>query len=118
MNAAGMPQMSPVSFVLRYWRGDGPLWKIFWIYGVLLSLAISGLYAAALYADAVSYQQVLLPVLLAYTVWIVVAVWRCAPNTGQEVYRYLARGLTIAWAINVVLIALALQLELVSTYVH
>ncbi len=30
-----------MSFVEYYWRGKGPLWKIYWLYGVLLSGAYS-----------------------------------------------------------------------------
>jgi hypothetical protein len=107
---------SSSSFVLRYWRGEGALWRIFWIYGVLASTLVSGLYAWALFAGDTTAQQILLPIILLYTGWIVVSVWRCAPNAESETYALLARGLTIAWALNVLLVIAALQLGLIAVY--
>ncbi|MGF1593073.1 MAG: hypothetical protein ACFCUW_07325 [Kiloniellaceae bacterium] len=107
---------SSSSFFLRYWRGEGALWRIFWVYGVLASTVLSGLYAWALFAADTTAQQILLPIILLYTAWIVVSVWRCAPNAGSETYALLARGLTIAWALNVLLVIAALQLGLIAIY--
>ncbi len=102
--------------LLRYWRGEGALWKVFWLYGVLASAILGGVYAAAIYAGNTVLEQGLLPVLLLYTLWIVVSVWRCAPNTEQEFYTYLSRGLTIAWALNVLFVVLGLQMNLFAAY--
>lgn len=98
-----------MSFVGRYWRGEGPLWKIYWLYGVLLSVAL-----AAVIAVAGLGHWVRLPGLIAmlaglaiYTGWILVSVWRCAENVEGGPFDYdpalwtsLARVLTVAWAIN------------------
>ena len=54
----------------------------------------------------------LLVFLLAYTAWIVVAVWRAAPNAKDPRYGVLARALTVAWAINTVLLVFFLGLPL------
>lgn len=93
----------------RYWHGQGPLWKLYWLYGVLLST----LGGAALLAFTV---QRALPVAalvaalalgLAYTGFILVAIWRCAFNIAgtplgieREAWGWLARLLTFGWAIN------------------
>lgn len=106
----------PRNFVMRYWHGEGPLWRIYWLYGVLGSFVLAALLAAALLGEAIGAQQVMLPILLAYTAWIVVAVWRCAPNTRKELYTHLARGLTVAWAINALMVLGFLQLELLAHY--
>ncbi len=45
------------------------------------------------------------------------SVWRCAPNVRRELYTHLARGLTVAWAINAVLVLGALQLDLLGRYI-
>jgi hypothetical protein len=119
MISAGTAQSGrggPGNFLARYWRGEGPLWRIYWLYGVLGSLVLSAIFAAALVGKAFAVQQVLLPIVLAFTAWIVVAVWRCAPNTRKELYTHLARGLTVAWALNVVMLIGFLQLELVAVY--
>lgn len=107
---------SRASFLARYWSGEGPLWPVFWLYGVLASFVLIAIFGYALAAGHLLAQQVLLPLFLGYTIWIVVSVWRCAPNTDQERYMHLARGLTVAWAINAVLVVTFLQLELLSAY--
>lgn len=108
----------PQNPILRYWRGEGPLWKIYWLYGVLGSTLLAGLYWAALDLRLAWLQQLLLPLLGAYTVWIVVAVWRCAFNTREEFYGHLARALTIAWAINAALLLFFLELGLLARLAH
>lgn len=93
----------------RYWHGQGPLWKLYWIYGVLLS-TIGG---TALLAGTVQ-RTLPLPLLVAalaaglvYTGFILVAIWRSAFNIGgsplgidREAWGWLARVLTFGWAIN------------------
>ncbi len=108
--AAGGP------FLVKYWRGEGPLWRAYWLYGVVVSLVLAGLYVWLLSAGNLLAQQLLLPLLLLYTAWIVVAVWRCAPNSRRDLYTQLARWLTVAWAINVLLLLGFLQIELLSSY--
>ena len=60
--------------------------------------------------DTVWFQVVLL-LLAAYTVWIVIAVWRCAFNVRDERLGHIARALTVAWAINASLVLGFLELE-------
>ena len=36
-NASDSMSGRPMSVVEYYWRGNGSLWKIFWIYGVVVS---------------------------------------------------------------------------------
>lgn len=99
-----------LAFVGRYWRGEGPLWRLYWLYGVLTSCVIAlliGLPAAyGWIGPAATFVALLLGA--AYTVWILVSVWRCAFNIegeplgmGAEFWGLLARWLTVAWAINV-----------------
>lgn len=107
---------SESAFLLKYWHGQGPLWRVFWLYGVLTSHVLAAIYIFAMTANAVALQQVLLPLCFLYTLWIVVSVWRCAPNTSRELYMYVARALTVPWALNTIFIILFLQMELVSIY--
>lgn len=106
-----------MSFVAHYWRGEGPLWKIYWLYGVLLSVAL-----AVVIAVAGLGHWVRLPGLIAmlvgltiYTGWILVSVWRCAENVegrpfgyDPELWTALARTATVAWAINEVALSILL----------
>lgn len=93
-----------------------PLWKVFWLYGVipsnLLWLVVAWL---------VDHQQLLgatlglLLFLLGYTAWIVAAVWKAAPNAKDPRYGVMAQALTVVWAINTVLIAFFLGLQVVHS---
>ena len=91
-------------------RGSSRLWVVFWIHGVLTSQLIFG---AILYF----YRQVGTPLLafllagfVAYTAWIMRSVWVNAFNVRKEVYGHIARALTVAWAINAVLVSVFLLL--------
>jgi len=100
---------------LRAWHGDQPLWKVFWGYGVLASSGLALLYLIALEQEHILIQQALLIFLAGYTAWILVAIWRCAENSPTG-WGTLARGLTIAWAANTMLVLAFLQADLLTTY--
>lgn len=98
---------------LRAWQGRAPLVRVFWLYGVLTSIGIAIFYLLAAEAGRPGLQQGLLIVLAAYTVWILVAVWRCAESAPPP-WRALARSLTVAWALNTILVTGFLQLDLIA----
>jgi hypothetical protein len=85
-------------------RGQKPLWIVFWIYGVV----VSHLYFAAilyLYPRIESPAMAMLLIgFVAYTAFITRAVWINAGNTDRESYGDIARYLTVAWALNAVLV--------------
>ena len=76
------------------------------------------LYIAAFYDGRMALRQVLLPCFAAYTAWILVSVWRCASNTNENLWRTLARYLTVAWAGNTILVLTFLQLNLLIKYLQ
>jgi hypothetical protein len=89
-----------------YWRGHGPLWKVYWLYGVIGSnlLALILLFLINRGALGSVWFKLALLLLAAYTVWIVVAVWRCAFNVENPLYGHMAKALTVAWALNAFLV--------------
>ena len=103
---------------IRAWRGEEPLWKVFWVYGVATSVTIVTLYIVAFYDGRMALRQVLLPCFAAYTAWILVSVWRCASNTNEKLWSTRARFLTVAWAGNTILILIFLQLNLLIKYLQ
>jgi len=103
---------------VRAWRGEEPLWKVFWVYGVATSVTIVALYVIAFYDGRMALRQVLLPCFAAYTAWILVSVWRCASNTNEKLWSTLARFLTVAWAGNTILVLTFLQLNLLRIYLR
>lgn len=102
---------------LRAWRGEAPLWKVFWGYGVCVSAVLVLLYVLAMYQGRVFMQQVLLLCFAAYTVWIILSVWRCSAN-AHPFWGLLARWLTVAWAGNATMVLVFLQLDLVMRYLR
>jgi hypothetical protein len=104
------------SVEIRSWRGVEPLWKVFWLSGVGCSGIIAAFYAAAVYTGRIALQQVLLLCFAVYTVWILIAVWRCAPNSRTKQWALLARLLTVAWAVNALMMLTFPQLDLVTRY--
>jgi hypothetical protein len=101
---------------VRAWRGEEPLWKVFWVYGVATSGVIVALYIVAFYDGRMALRQALLPCFAAYTAWILVSVWRCASNTKKTLWGTFARFLTVAWAANTILVLTFLQLNLFIKY--
>ena len=103
---------------VRAWRGEEPLWKVFWVYGVATSVTIVVLYVVAFYDGHMALRQILLPCFATYTAWILVSVWRCADNTEEKFWSTLARFLTPAWAGNTILVLTFLQLNLFRIYLQ
>lgn len=103
---------------IRAWHGEQPLWKVFWIYGVVTSTTIVVIYVAAFYDGRMALRQVILPCFAAYTAWILVSVWRCASNPKEKIWGALARFLTVAWAANTILVLTFLQLNLLIKYLQ
>ncbi|KZC15949.1 hypothetical protein RHOFW510R12_00300 [Rhodanobacter sp. FW510-R12] len=102
--------MTRASWLVRL-AGRTPLWKVFWLYGVIPSCVLWGVIAWLMVGDGVrGIVRGLLVVLLAYTAWIVAMVWHAAPNTTDARYGVLARALTVTWAINTVLMVFFLAL--------
>lgn len=95
----------------RALRGQAPLGRVFWIYGVFGSAVLALLFVLAREAGRPDLRQVLLLGFLLYTAAILVAVWRCSANAASP-WGHLARALTVAWALNTMFLIGFLQVEL------
>ena len=102
---------------LAAWQGRAPLARVFWVYGVLTSLGLGGLFLMAGQAGRRDIQQGLIVALSAYTVFILVALWRCSEAAAPGV-RLLVRLLTLAWAVNAMMLAAFVQLDLIATWLR
>lgn len=91
-------------------RGHTRLWLVFWIYGVLVSHLLFGGILYFYRQLETSLLAVFLAGFVAYTAWIMRAVWVNAFNVDNEAYGHIARALTVAWAINAVLVSVFLFL--------
>lgn len=112
MSATISPQRNPIA---RYWQGHGPLWEVFWLYGVATSAVLAAIFAIALLQEILWLQLVMIVIFAGYTAWIVVSVWRCAPNVTDERLVPIARGLTIAWSLNTLFVLAFLIVDVFVT---
>lgn len=85
--------------------GSTPLWVAFWLYGVAISHVLFGSIMLAFNRVDTPLFGVLLLGFVAYTAWVLNAVWRNADNVGDPLYGQIARFLTVAWSINAVLVS-------------
>lgn len=96
---------------LRAWRGQMSLPMVFWGYGVTTSLVLVALHAVALNAGHMRFQQALILISTAYTIWVLIAIWRCAAN-AVPLWCTLTGWLTVAWALNTTFVLFFLELVL------
>lgn len=84
-----------MSFIGRSWKGEEPLWKVFWLYGVLLGIVVNIL--VEIIKDMQLGQWVTLGALgfryLVYGIWLIVSQWRCAFNANWSIWGYIIRTL-------------------------
>lgn len=98
--------MSGKNFVTYYVTGEGPLWKVFWLYGVIGSWALFGLFYLGLQTVGINWGLFLVSaiVMLPYTAWILTSVWMCAHNVRNLAWGDAARFVTFIWALNIGLV--------------
>lgn len=91
-------------YLARMWRGEEKLWKAFWLWpfvnGLLIALTVLGLgevtgqgYLAI--AESPPYAVLM----LAYSIWLAVAIWRCARNS-KPIWRVLARFFQVLFVLG------------------
>jgi hypothetical protein len=105
--------------VQQAWKGEERLWRVFWVYGVALSvigfLGSSAVELATAMSSGVVgtpseskwylYYHIWLAVAECYWVWLGVSLWRCAFNVQKRIWGHVARALAV-----VVVIASPIQL--------
>ena len=91
-------------------RGRTKLWVVFWLYGVLSSHLIFGAIVYRYRELSTPLVALILAGFLVYTAWIMHTIWINALNVRNEMWGYLARWLTVAWALNAVMVSLFLLL--------
>ena len=108
--------MTSKHLMSRYWHGEEPLWRAFWLWGVLGSWILAAIFgaAAAAFGVTAALYAITAIVMIVYTVWILGSVWRCAPNVTSPQWTPIARALTVAWALNVLLVGAFLGLDLLA----
>jgi len=89
--------MADIKWIEKSWEGDEKLWKVFWLYNWLLTIAIGVIGQFAV--NSFGYAGVI----AAYTMftlwyaWFVISTWRCAFNVSWQGWGYIARAFVIFW---------------------
>lgn len=97
-------------------RGTQPLWCVFWIYGVFCSQI---LFAALLFAFDKTGSPLFALALAgfaSYSLLITRLVWTNADNVRDPRYGQIARFLTVAWALNALLMSVFLLMSHLSDH--
>ncbi|MCC7346650.1 MAG: hypothetical protein IT538_04560 [Variibacter sp.] len=102
---------------IKAWRGERPLWIVFWVYGAAASTAFGLLYIRSLFGQHILLEQALLPSFAAYTFWVIVSLWRSSAPISNTLWGALARQVAVVWALNAILMVTFLQIELMKVYV-
>ena len=97
------------NFFVRCWLGSARLWQAFWLVGVLgkfLVLSVVGFGGYLIWRgpqDTTLVNALGIPLLVGYVVYASVSIWRCAPNTNNQVLGGIARVLVafglVSWAL-------------------
>lgn len=96
-----------MSLIKECWRGERPLGRVFWRYYVTFGFAFVAVLTIllALLVESSLPDVLKTPImlagavlLLAYAIWIMVSIWRCA-KLAKPIWRILAR----LWVILVIL---------------
>lgn len=94
-----------MGFIKRAWNGQEKLWKVYWLYGVLLGIVAQVIFLGLEILSAIGGFYIVACVLatlllLAYAVWSNVALWRCAWNAKATFWGYVVRILVVISAIT------------------
>ncbi len=103
----------------RCWRGQEPLWKVFWGWfffghGIILGCSVGFMVLAMVFGFVTSPRSLdagiagmaagavlLVLAVVPYGVWSAVSVWRCANNCINKFWGYLVRLVVIVYAATI-----------------
>ena len=83
-------------FFLNYWHGKERLWKAFWLIGILGRILVATfviIFAIIGKSIGLTWSIAILSFLFIsiYIIWSFVSIWRCAFNTQNKNWGYVAR---------------------------
>jgi hypothetical protein len=85
-----------MEWIKAAWRGEERLWKVYWVYGFLLSIGLKiayflGFMAAAMVGINFVFTPAAILFYFIYIVWLMVSEWRCAFNADWRIWGYIVR---------------------------
>ena len=84
------------NFILNYWSGKEKLWKAFWLIGIVGRIFVAFfiiIFSLIGNSIGLTWSVAILSLLfvLIYIIWSFVSIWRCAFNTQNKNWGYVAR---------------------------
>ena len=107
------------AFIIKYWKGEGKLWKVFWIWNILIPFIASFIEQAVIIIhvyfmtdiqlnNPLMYRVLIRSAVIvlslfsfAYFIWSLVSLWRSAFNCSNRFFGYLAR----VWVVGVLIVS-------------
>jgi hypothetical protein len=83
-----------MQFIKSAWRGEQPLWKVYWLGGITIALTaaiVFGVVAVKMGGLPLETRQTINFIFLIPWIWWYRSVWRCAPNASSKFFTYLGR---------------------------
>ena len=91
-----------MEFVTDSLKGREPLWRVFWLYAVVVGLVLTVVFDTVIdRLGTIGWTLVVAPSAL-WGLWILIALWQCAFQTEWRGWAYLARTAVILIVIVVV----------------
>jgi hypothetical protein len=94
--------------ITESWRGQRPLYKVFWLYYVVGAFVVVGTFLlfiqfASLFPSLIALALLFaaLAALLTWKAWALFSIWRCAPNSSASTYKFLARAYVVLFVLTV-----------------
>lgn len=89
---------------IRYlWEGKEKLWKVFWIYNILLLFVLSSLADLLIDASTVTLAWAVHAMFQLVTLFLALALWKCAFNTSWIGWAIIARGYVLLYFVLYIL---------------
>lgn len=83
-----------MGFVISSWKGEEKLWKVFWIYNILLGGVLS-LAMEIFPVEIAAVYFAIMSIGIVWAIWVTVALWTCAFNSSWAGWGYLVRAMIV-----------------------
>lgn len=90
MSEGAKSKLRSSNLMLRIWRGEERLWKVYWLVAILGGWAL-GTLVSTMVGTGFLHDLLGLSVLVIFAVYCGVGVWRCAFNVQRVIWGYAAR---------------------------
>ena len=95
------------TFLCDCFNGKAKLWQAFWLLsflgGMILAFIFNGILVPIGLDPMGLFAMLFLLFMLAFNIFCIISIWRCAPNTDWVGWMYIARILAVLAAIGIVI---------------